>query len=364
MSFSVPVVRTYHVITRLKRHYKTLYISQSKLASILGYSRQTINEIMSFLDENHLLDKEYRHAKTCVYHIPDYMQSPEIQSILRSFFRTFFAFSFLFLAPNVRPDRNPTQLILKSYLYNKLPLASMSQAEHFLVEEHWHYKLGHDKAPPNTKYTFQEFINILNSGSGFKENVSSFKKTKETRMYTFSPEELSTISKYPKATIDYANKALTKRYLANNPPGQPFSWFVGTCEEHLAQTSKPGKQQDKPLMTGRKPAWNPEPDTRKQETDYEYAYSVERELHKRIQEGTLHPGMGRAALPSLHNLTQQEKDSVLAIHTDCTCRTINNTSRQETQKNAILPPIIEPFMETFHDGSPVIEPGFEDLAWE
>lgn len=58
-------------------------------------------------------------------------------------------------------------------------------------------------------------------------------------MFAFTAEQLETISGYPPAVVDVANKAITKELHAGKKITSPFNYFVAICRAEIQKQNNP-----------------------------------------------------------------------------------------------------------------------------
>lgn len=296
--------------TNLKKH-KIFDYSHAYIAKVTGLSIRTVQRSIKRLIKHGILESIWRPYNTCIYLLHDFFKSESLLSKLKWFFVGLFSLSSLVSEGGVR------LLILKEVIYkctgtNSVMSNNIAAQDLYLSPAApWLY--SSEKGEPNKKMTFEQF------------EAQFFKK--EQYMNTFTQDQLQQLAQYPKETLSYATKMLTKDMGAGKTITNQFAYFKSICERHKNKTPEMGK----PKATSR-PVHGPQSifkqEERIQETDYEFAYNVERVLHNRmLNDNTFHKGAARIANPKWKLITLEEQQFIMSeIHVDCNCRQLVDRS--------------------------------------
>jgi hypothetical protein len=146
------------------------------------------------------------------------------------------------------------------------------------------------EAVPNEKRSLEQFEELLES-----TNMAQV-------LLPFTEEQLITLSQYPKVSLDYANKLITKDLHSGKTIHHQFNYFVSIVKSHLEknpQTGKSGATQSRPRPSTFSPyveggKWIPgarvinnernyQTTITYVETDEEFALNYEKQIHRLTQ---------------------------------------------------------------------------------
>jgi hypothetical protein len=220
---------------------RCMYYSQTHLAKKVGVSRKTINEWIALFVELNLIHKWYRQSKTCTYEISSWLLERDTYDWLKGFYRSFFKFSLALMLSMTATSADVTQFAFKGFnLFNCTSTTtqkSTSSNEAKLLYYHdptWHYQVCTctgctTEAVPNKKVTLVEFEAILES-----TNMSQV-------LLPFTEEQLVQLAQYPKVSLEYANKLITRDLLGGKTIRNQFNYFVAIVQAHMKHNPQTGK---------------------------------------------------------------------------------------------------------------------------
>lgn len=357
-------IETLHWILSFNKIYKSMYFSQKFIGSKLRRAQQTVSGYFNSLDDSNLVIKFHRgRHKTIEYVVnPQLLEQPYLDK-LKSFFNDFFKFftlSLILSSPISAVRRESVQLIKEVYLYNCTSTVQKRTSinEEILLYEYdptWYYQACTctgctTEAVPNKKRTLLEFEAL-------------FKKEQEQYMQAFTEEQLIVLAQYPKASLEYAQKMLTRDMAAGKGITNIFSYFHAICKKHAEKNPQTGKTKSSPsrprpssfteYVEGGK--WIPgariiNNDRNYQttithvETDIEWALNYEKSIHHRtINDPEFAKRSARFDGNPLWNKfsPEQQQDIWIQAHVpSCTCRT-------NEQAGTILPDVAKQLAAKF-----------------
>ena len=327
-----------HKLWVWKKHYQLIYASQSKIAEATGLCRQTVNEAVKMLHENGLIDKEYRHAKTCIYHIPGQLREDKNALTIAQFFRQFFYFALFLLSSSRDVSGKATQYLenekklpksineeaFKTYFFIKSH-RSLPADGYYFSENQWPYQQSYD-GDRNKSVSFEEFSAWLADDVRMPE-----KKEPKRRgvMYNFSQEELEKLAQYPTEAVKLANKSYGQALLRGKTISNPFGYYVAVCDAFVAEsqsqkTPQTGKAMVNRPKIGPLALWKSPQRTVVEESDYDFCLKVETALHKAAHIDKNPFAKTAAQFPNMRwaLLTPAQQAEIMkAVHQECRCRT-------------------------------------------
>lgn len=252
----------------------------------------------------------------CTYVVNQFFSSKAVLSWLKFFLAGFMAFSLL---------RGGDQLLTLNELNIKKAQAAAPKSAAEL--SCWQVM------EMNTRWGFGS---VTRSGSWqYQENEAKHPKQDES-MFNFTEQQLETIAGYSKEAVARAGKRLQQVTSQGRAPADPYTWFLAICrnynptEDQQISPFKPSfKQEQQPPIQSepyKRPQTGPKSvykaTHRVLESDYEFAFNVERILHDRmLNDETSHKDAARYANPKWSRISFQEQCQIMKdVHIDCTCR--------------------------------------------
>ena len=326
-------------LTHYEKH-KTLEYSHWYIAIKTKLSVATVKRSISRLSRLGIIQSIWRPYNTCEYIINEFFKLPSTMKLMKDYFFCFLSVSLLLSVRSSNPERE-LLLILKDFNLLKCtgttstttPKSTSPYGEKllYLPDSTWYF--GRDcTGVPNKKRSFVEF-----------EALFSFTQEKEQYMQAFTEEQLTTLAQYPKASLEYAQKMLTRDMAAGKGITNLFSYFHAICKAHAEKAPKTGKTMasvGKPrpsnfneYVAGGK--WVPgaeiinTPNTFQSsithvETEIEWAMNYEQSIHQRTQ---LDPVFAKQTArfdknPIWSKLNEQQRTNIwsTAHGNDCSCR--------------------------------------------
>lgn len=107
------------LLIRCDNSFEIIYISQQKIAQILGFSRSYVNQRLAYLTRNGLITKRYRHMKTCLYSLPTIMRTVQLRRRLCGIFKSMQFMSLRFLDQIKELTQYLNRTGIRNYWYNK-----------------------------------------------------------------------------------------------------------------------------------------------------------------------------------------------------------------------------------------------------
>lgn len=246
------VLKIFFKIATLKKYYVSLYASQARLGLLTGYCRQTVNEAIGILHDAGLIDKHYRHAKTCEYSIPTYMNNKETRIILSKFSNYFMAFALSFLCSKPSVAAHTTQLYK-----NKITSASaqtkryttgrrrqegideaMLFASFYLKNKQQHPSV--QSVPP-----LETMVPVVT----FKKRDTNIERVNPmTTDIIFNEAQMEEISHHTQASYDYALGIYNKDRSNGKTIHNPASYFMTVFRSHVLKQQQPKTGTSKPTF--------------------------------------------------------------------------------------------------------------------
>jgi hypothetical protein len=153
---------------------------------------------------------------------------------LKVYFTIFMFFNLSLLASKTVEQNYVTPFTLKDNILNVRTAAALSnctspQYEYSKAEVYKQYEYD-QKGEPNTKMSPEEAQLIF----GTKKGTSTME---------FTQEQIDQLQPYPKKSIEYATKMVTKDLHSGKSIGNPFGYLLAICKNHAAkeQTPQTGK---------------------------------------------------------------------------------------------------------------------------
>lgn len=338
---SDPAVKMLHKVTMYKKHYQLVYTSQSTFGKKLGYCRQRMNQASRELEYFNITLPEKRPSKTHIYHLNPELDTQENKRILNAFFKHFFAFSFILLSSIPRLGADTTQYSLEfKDLFNCTTTTNLLLSNHsstqglYSMAEQYVLFRTEIKGEPNRKMSESEAQEIFG--------------TKKGAPVVFTQEQLAELAQYPKQSIEHANKMVTKDLHSGKAISNPFGYLLAICRTHAEKQQTPKTGMVQPHI---RPKNGPQSvykhEDRVVESDYEFAFNVERLLHDKLLNDTeFHSNAARYANPKWNIISLEDQQEIMqTVHEGCACRdnvdlTLHNEKAvlevkkaQETQVN-------------------------------
>lgn len=295
------------VKTLLDEHSRSPRIRTSRdtLAAKSGCHPNHVSRILKKLSLKGLIYKWQPGGETNVYKWEPVVTESSVMAELKRFFRIFVCFNIGLLT--VKSGCIPVVTHLTLNDKRDATVNEYSSSLLYLPEvAPWVYS-SKEKGEPNKKVPFEQF------------EAQFFPK--EQYVNSFTQEQLVQLAPYPKDILIYATKMLTRDMAAGKSIGNQFAYFKSICER---------QQQKNPQSGYSKPAARPStgPQSvykaieRIVESDYEFAFNMERILHDKVlNDPTLHPNAKRYANPKWKLITPEEQQEIMkTIHQDCSCR--------------------------------------------
>ena len=292
------------IVTNLKNHNIFDY-SHALIAKITGLSIRTVQRSIIRLVKHGILKSIWRPYNTCIYFLHDLFNNPSIIKKLKWLFIGIFSLGLL------APKEGVRLLILKDVIYKRtctnIVMSTNIAAQDLYLSAAVPWLYGTEKGEPNKKVTFEQF-----EAQFFKE---------EQYMNNFTEEQLLQLAQYPKETLSYATKMLTKDMSDGKAITNQFAYFKSICERLKNKTPQRDVQQpfSRPKV-GPQSVWKKE--ERVLETDFEWCSNVEPKLHEFVLAD--HPGLRitrSLADARFNRLTKEQQHYLInTVHIDCNCR--------------------------------------------
>lgn len=303
-------------VTNLKNH-NSFHYSHAYIAQVTKLSRITVQRSIKRLQNHGILESIWRPYNTCLYILNEAYSHPSFISQIKRFFMGFFLISTLTV------KGGDALLMLNEFIYKRTgtssALSNKPAAQNLYSSEQAPWLYDNISGEPNKKVTFEQF------------EAQFFPK--EQYMNTFTEDQLLQLAYYPKETLQYATKMLTKDMAAGKQISNQFAYFKSICERNKNKPpQREGQQSFSRPKVGPTSVWQKE--ERVLETDFEWCSNVEPKLHEFVLAN--HPGLRitrSLADARFNKLTKEQQQYLITkVHIDCNCRQVVDTlSTTQTQ---------------------------------
>ncbi len=284
------------------------------MAKETGLGVATVKRSIIRLADLGIIQSWAKGYSACTYLLNEFFKQKKIMAMFKVYFIGFFAISALSSGINRELVLTLNELnLLKSTGTNIVLSNNIAAQDLYLPDSAWLYRS--EKGVPNKKITFEQF------------EAQFFKQ--EQYMNNFTQDQLLQLVHYPKETLSYATKMLTKDMAAGKEITNQFAYFKSICERAKIKTPQTGsvKPTTRPT-TGAQSIYKHE--EREQESDYVFARNLELKLHERRNDETLHKAVFRVENPKWKRITVEEQQQIMTdIHQDCNCRQLVDRSLHE-----------------------------------
>jgi len=356
--------------------YGTVYPSQYTLADEAGVSRGTVQRRQPKLIKLGLFSlTQDKWDQSYNYYLHPTFLRPSVMAQLKRYYLGFMTICML-VSPilkggesirgvEINTIQNPA-LVLEP---GASALVNLPQSESYKdALNGWHVE---DRGPSMDVLEEKEAFEIL-------EGIFATPR-KQNAMEEWSPEQLAIISGYPGRAVEYARYRLEVLSSSGKVATGQFSYLMAIIKSY-------DPKRDKIPSTGMMKGYNNQgginmpyqrptagpmaiykpKKERVIETDFEFAANVERILHQRMMDGTLHKNAGLDTNPRLKLLTPEEIARVMSVHKGCQCRPSGDEMYSSMIQKAygINPSDVTPNIKEGTSWSQVILAGEPELGYD
>lgn len=234
---SFPVHKRKVFLTLLEYSYKYTEVdpTQTTLSHIGGFTKKTSYRYMKEFQKLGLLHKTYRYLKSCVYRVEQVFYDADFRMILEQRYNYKFSICLFVLFNASLLLSIPFQSEYVSYINSQIYFNKLSSSVNL-------------ERVPLTHARAREEVRSRDPAVDFRK--------RNPKMLPFSDEEIEKLNIYPKDTLDYAHKRLTREIASGNNITHMFNYFVAICRGHLKENKKTPQRKDT-TQVNTQSSWRP-----------------------------------------------------------------------------------------------------------